>query len=71
MEVCSFLSTCDERVDCFKGCPFYCHEEDYSECPFKSVTGKSKQNVRKLYQYYYAENYGFGFDEEIEARLID
>lgn len=71
MEICSFLTTYDNKVNCFKDCPFYCDGGDNSDCPFKSATGKSKHNVKKLYQYYFAEDYGLGFDEEIEANSID
>ncbi len=68
MEKCSFLSTYEEEVSCFKECPFYCNEENDSTCPFKSVTGKSRHNVRRLCQYYYSEDHILNFDDEVEVK---
>lgn len=67
MEKCSFLSTYEEEVSCFKECPFYCNEKGDSTCPFKSVTGKSRHNVKPLYQYYLKEDNIPNFDDEVEA----
>lgn|GEM_PF-1957273 len=67
MEKCSFLSTYDEEVSCFNECPFYCNEETDSTCPFKSITGKSRHNIKRLYQYYFSEDHILNFDEEVEV----
>jgi len=66
MEKCSFLSTYEEEVSCFKGCPFYCNEESDSICPFKSVTGKSKHNIERLCKYYSLEGLIPNSDKEAE-----
>jgi len=66
MEKCSFLSTYEEEVSCFKGCPFYCNEESDSICPFKSVTGNSRHNIKRLYKYYFSEELIPNFDNETE-----
>lgn len=66
MEICSFLTTQDEKIYCFEQCAFYCDKEKEEKCPFESVTGKKlKNNTKKLYEYYLEEKYGFALDEEV------
>lgn len=66
MEKCSFLSTYEQEVICFEECPFYCNEESDSICPFKSVTGKSGHNIKRLYKYYFPEELIPNFIDETE-----
>ncbi|MFA9399245.1 MAG: hypothetical protein ACERKV_13405 [Clostridiaceae bacterium] len=42
---CSFLSTYEEKVECFIGCPFY-NEIKNQECPFRILENKLINNEK-------------------------
>ena len=46
---CTFLSTEEEKVVCFKECPFYKDDEIEASCPFKSLSLLKKVS-KKDYQ---------------------
>lgn len=37
MSNCPFLTTFEEKVECFQNCSFYDYEGEYGNCPFKKV----------------------------------
>lgn len=37
MEDCPFLSTYDNKIECFNDCPFYNYKENGGLCPFKNI----------------------------------
>ncbi|MFD3156388.1 hypothetical protein ACFIJ5_05935 [Haloimpatiens sp. FM7330] len=51
MKLCPFLTTSDEKIECFEECPFYDEEKNGDVCPFKSIGEKKKFKV------FYNENY--------------
>ncbi|AJA47585.1 hypothetical protein CPAST_c15100 [Clostridium pasteurianum DSM 525 = ATCC 6013] len=67
MGKCPFLSSSNKYVECFENCAFYNLEDTNGECPFKSITGKSNNKIRKLhYNDYMDEEYVLDFEEEYE-----
>lgn len=52
MVQCPFLSTTEEKVDCFKKCVFHEEVEANEQCPFKNLKGITDKKVKKLYDYY-------------------
>lgn len=68
MNQCPFLTTLENKVECFKGCAFYELEETNEECPFKMITGLSKSNTKDFYDNYYLEDQDdiFVFDSQLE-----
>ncbi|AGK98132.1 hypothetical protein [Clostridium pasteurianum] len=66
MVKCPFLSAHNQEVECFEDCAFYNFQDAKGECPFKSITGKINNKVRRLdYNYYVnSEEDIFDFDEE-------
>lgn len=51
MTPCSFLSTADSSIDCFKECVFYNWEENGGVCPFKNLTGNRFKKMKGIYPY--------------------
>jgi hypothetical protein len=51
MSQCSFLSTGDNKIDCFGECAFYNWEENSGGCPFKNLTGNRFSKVKDLFSY--------------------
>lgn len=67
MGKCPFLSSGNQCVECFENCAFYNLEDTNGECPFKLTTGKTNNNVRRLYyNNYMGEEYVLDFEEEYE-----
>lgn len=68
MAQCPFLTTLGDKVDCFRSCAFYEFEETSGECPFKTISGLSKNNVKNLYDSNYIEEEDeiFVFQGELE-----
>lgn len=51
MAVCSFLSTAQNKIDCFNECAFYNWEENDGVCPFKNITGNRFNKVKDFFSY--------------------
>jgi len=51
MSQCSFLSTSENKIDCFGECAFYNCEETSEGCPFKNLTGNRFSKVKNLFSY--------------------
>lgn len=51
MSKCSFLSTKEKSISCFKDCPFYKCEETGGICPFKVVERKRVKRLKNYYGY--------------------
>jgi hypothetical protein len=51
MSQCSFLSTSENKIDCFGECAFYSCEEISEGCPFKNLTGNRFSKVKSLFSY--------------------
>lgn len=68
MSQCPFLTTLENKVECFKGCAFYELEETNGECPFRMITGLSKSNTNEFYENYYLDNEEdiFAFEGQLE-----
>lgn len=49
MDDCPFLTTTDEKVECFRECVFFKEKGDHNLCPFKKLES-SKGNLA-LYDY--------------------
>lgn len=49
MDDCPFLTTSDEKVECFKECAFFKEKDNRNLCPFKRIE-LSKGNLA-LYEY--------------------
>ncbi len=52
MKNCTFLSTDEEKIECFEECPFYKLEDEEESCPFKNPSLLKKPNI-KDYQFDY------------------
>lgn len=50
MDECPFLTTSDEKVECFSECVFFKEKGNYNLCPFKRVE-LGKKGVTGLYDY--------------------
>ncbi|MFL0252284.1 hypothetical protein ACJDT4_17865 [Clostridium neuense] len=50
MDDCPFLTTSDERVECFKECVFFKEKNNHNLCPFKRAEA-NKSNATALYEY--------------------
>lgn len=59
MTECPFLSTYDDRVECFNDCALYNYKENEGVCPFKALQA---YKVEKIERYE---------DFEIENKEID
>lgn len=70
MSKCSFLSTNEKKVVCFKECPFYNYADTDGVCPFKCLESEKNwknnfgysdlfesQNVNILDELYREKNY--------------
>lgn len=55
MTQCPFLTTLENKVECFKSCVFHEFEETNGECPFRTIAELSKSNVKSIYDDYYVE----------------
>lgn len=51
MALCTFLSTADNKIDCFGECAFYNWEENGGICPFKNLSGNRLGKFKDLFQY--------------------
>ena len=51
MSQCSFLSTAENKIDCFCECAFSNWEENSEGCPFKNLTGNRFSKVKNLFSY--------------------
>lgn len=51
MTPCSFLSTSEKEIECFKECAFYNWEENEGSCPFKNLTGNAMGKFKDLFGY--------------------
>lgn len=56
MDQCPFLSTCDEKIECFENCAFYKLDDTDGKCPFKTITGSGKYKLRRIHYNYYMED---------------
>lgn len=50
MDECPFLTTGDEKVECFKECIFFKENSKQSLCPFKRIELR-KKGVSGIYAY--------------------
>lgn len=55
---CPFLSTLEEKVQCFNECPFYEFECNGEGCPFKKAKGNKAFSIKEILS--------FDADDEIE-----
>ena len=56
MADCTFLSTDEEKIACFEGCPFYKNEDIESLCPFKNLSLLKKVSLKEYqFDYLYEE----------------
>jgi hypothetical protein len=51
MALCSFLSTSENKIDCFGECAFYNWEDNGGACPFKNLTGNRFSKVKDIISY--------------------
>lgn len=55
MGKCPFLSTVNERVNCFERCPLYIYEKEEEGCPFKRQTLAQKISIKDIDLYAYRD----------------
>ncbi len=54
MSQCPFWSTSDQKVNCYKECPFFIQKEsidEQDECPFKLLDVKHNFKIKDLLEY--------------------
>lgn len=67
MEKCSFLSTHNNRVECFKECAFYSDKAKEEGCPFQNIKiKKPRVALKRVYHNYYIdEEMGYESEDEL------
>lgn len=60
MEKCPFLSTVNEKVNCYKECPLYTYELNDEGCPFKKAALSQKISIKDI------DLYGYEKENDIE-----
>ncbi len=61
--ICSFLSSENEKIECFKECPFFLNINEENKCPFISLEKK---------KYIYKQHdKGAGDSSEVLLSLLD
>ncbi|MDT8715206.1 hypothetical protein IAI10_00730 [Clostridium sp. 19966] len=65
MSLCPFLSTSDEKINCYKECPFYHYEEDSEGCPFRKSKAKSTINMKEI------AGFDLTYDNEEDKQFIE
>jgi hypothetical protein len=51
MTSCSFLSSTENKVECFNDCVFYNWEENGGVCPFRNLTGNKYKKLKGVFPY--------------------
>ncbi|KAJ49486.1 hypothetical protein BD780_002159 [Clostridium tetanomorphum] len=60
MTECPFLSSSDDRIECFKECALYNYKENDGVCPFKALQTYKVEQIEK-YEDFELENKDLDF----------
>lgn len=55
MGECAFLSTCDNKEECFKDCALYNLKENEGICPFKTLSNYKVKRVEEFDDIFFKE----------------